>query len=116
TTTSASVTTTSATSGGQRHERLGLAAGGTGPVVRAERGSGAGGRPGASEVLPGHGVDRPGCYPDDGRPTISGVAMSLMDTIKTEFEKARADGAAIFEYVTHRAEAALQQEVAVLKA
>jgi len=42
--------------------------------------------------------------------------MSLMDTIKTEFEKARADGAAIFEYVTHRAEAALQQEVAVLKA
>lgn len=42
--------------------------------------------------------------------------MSLLQTIEAEFEKARADAGAIFEFVTHKAEKALQDEVNVLKA
>jgi F0F1-type ATP synthase membrane subunit b/b' len=42
--------------------------------------------------------------------------MPLLQTIEQEFAKARADVGAAIEFFTHKAEAALQAEVAALKA
>lgn len=42
--------------------------------------------------------------------------MSLLSSIEAEFAKARADVGAAIEFFTHKAEAALQQEVQALKA
>jgi hypothetical protein len=42
--------------------------------------------------------------------------MSVLTVIEQEFSKARADVGAAIEFFTHKAEVALQQEVAALKA